>query len=88
MQVGGCGGLLRVTTLVPCVVLAGRGHALAQDADIADVVLLPGGGRVRGIVTEYEPGARAVLRTPSGELRTWTAGADRRRALRETAPSS
>ena len=60
-----------------CALVAGAalapGAAAAQQ-DVADLVVLPGGGRVRGIVIEYEPGVRVVLRTPAGETRTWTAG--------------
>jgi hypothetical protein len=35
-----------------------------------DLVILNNGGRLRGVVSEYEPGVRVVIQLPDGTART------------------
>lgn len=55
----GCGTTLTVV-----------GDASAQVAT-GDLVVLTNGGRVRGVVTDYEPGVRVVVQLPDGTVRTY-----------------
>ena len=47
--------------------------ALAQGST-ADIVFLPNGGRVRGLIELYEPGVRVVILLPDGTRRTLVPG--------------
>ena len=42
----------------------------AAQAVGGDLVILNSGGRLRGVVSEYEPGVRAVIQLPDGTART------------------
>jgi hypothetical protein len=63
------GGLVLMLWLA-FLALAPVSGASAQPAVGADLVMTPGGGRLRGTVTEYEPGVRVVIVMADGTTRT------------------
>lgn len=56
------------------LLLSAQVAVASAQASGADVVFLPGGGRLRGTVEVYEPGQRVVVLLPDGSRRTLAPG--------------